>query len=46
VRSEIIKEENYMKILIQGTYDVAYAAGCCGGAYDYDPDTNCVQDKT
>lgn len=39
------KEDN-MKILVRGTYDVAYAAGCCGGAYDYDDETGCIQDKT
>ncbi len=32
-----------MIVLIKGTDDVCFASGCCGGAYDYDNDTNCIE---
>ncbi len=34
-----------MEIIKEATYDIMLADPCCGGAYDYDPDSNCVDDQ-
>lgn len=34
-----------MIILIKGTDDISFASGCCGGAYDYDNDSNCIENS-
>ncbi len=34
-----------MEIVVTGSYNVNIAAGCCGGAYDYDPDSNCIENS-
>ena len=34
-----------MEIIKEATFDVQCTDPCCGGAYDYDPDSNCIDDK-
>jgi len=34
-----------MEIIVNGSYNVIIAGACCGGAYDYDPDSNCIENS-
>ena len=34
-----------MEIIVYGNAFVANSDPCCGGAYDYDNDSNCVEDE-
>lgn len=34
-----------MEIIKVATYEVHLADSCCGGAYNYDNDSNCIEDQ-
>lgn len=34
-----------MEVIINGSYDASFASGCCAGAYDYDNDSNCIENS-